>query len=71
LYINDIIDDIDVHCTLICTLIAVFQPTVLMVAADVDAADCVKLLLDHGASVYDTDEEGYSALCRAILYGRK
>ena len=50
---------------------AVLQPTMLMVAADVDAADCVKLLLDYSASVYDTDEEGYSALCRAILYGRK
>ncbi|XP_065920146.1 transient receptor potential cation channel subfamily A member 1-like isoform X2 [Dysidea avara] len=47
------------------------KPTMLMVAADVDAADCVKLLLDYSASVYDTDEEGYSALCRAILYGRK
>lgn len=52
-------------------MIAVYQPSVLMVAADVDAADCVKLLLDHNASVSDTDEEGYSALCRAILYGRK
>ena len=57
--------DVDGDC------IAVLQPTMLMVAADVDAADCVKLLLDHSANVYDTDGEGYSALCRAILYGRK
>ena len=47
------------------------QPTALMRAADSDAVDCVKLLLDHNASVKDVDADGYTALCRAILIGKK
>lgn len=43
----------------------------LMLAADCDSADCVKLLLDHNASVKDVDHKGYNALCRAILNGKK
>ena len=46
-------------------------PTALMRAADSDAVDCVKLLLDHNASVTDVDANGYTALCRAILIGKK
>ena len=42
-----------------------------MLAADSDAADCVKLLLDHNARVNDVDQKGYNALCRAILIGKK
>jgi len=52
-------------------MIVLFQPSMLMVAADADAADCVTLLLDHNASMYDRDEKDYSALCRAILLGKK
>ncbi|XP_065883624.1 transient receptor potential cation channel subfamily A member 1-like isoform X2 [Dysidea avara] len=47
------------------------KPSMLMVASDADAADCVTLLLDHNASVYDRDDKDYSALCRAILLGKK
>lgn len=42
-----------------------------MLAADCDAAECVTLLLDHNAKVNDVDQEGYNALCRAILNGKK
>ena len=47
------------------------KPSVLMVAADSDAADCVTLLLNHNASVTEVDEKGYNALCRAILNEKK
>ena len=42
-----------------------------MLAADNNAVDCVKLLLDHNANVRDVDTNGYNALCRAILLGKK
>lgn len=47
------------------------SPSVLMVAADSDAAECVTLLLNHHASVKEVDERGYNALCRAILNEKK
>lgn len=46
-------------------------PSALMLAADNDAAECVKLLLEHNAKVKDVDHKGYNALCRAILVGKK
>ena len=45
------------------------QKSPLMLAVNSDAADCVKLLLEHKECVYD--EDGYYALCSAIINKKK
>ena len=42
-----------------------------MLAADCDAFDCVKLLLDYKFPVDDEDENDDNVLCRAIKKKRK
>ena len=42
-----------------------------MSAADNDASDCVKLLLDHNFSADIEDENHDNILCRAIKRGRQ
>ena len=58
---------------LVLVSIVTFQklPSALMLAADCDSAACVTLLLDHCANVNDVDGDGYNALCRAIVNGKK
>ena len=70
-----------IKCYVVCVLLVcgLFQNmpnkpymlSVLMVAADSNAADCVTLLLNHNASVTEVDDKGYNALCRAILNEKK